>query len=314
MKKKLVLLSFSIFIALTTFAQEKVYFPLFEVLNVHYEYQYSASKLLKTYVNQKNKYELILAPKADSNQPPQTKEQIKQKAQALNATYYLIGEMNALQDVMIISLSLHKTATGEKVWSDLKKAYTPDDLDPILQIFSRSIGSEDTKAGYDDIYSVAQYDAMELKKKEATSNFGAYIGGVYTVYDGVKSNFSSGFGVKYSADIRDYILEINGELYFSDIDIADFNLSFLRPFSQRASSPFLGGGLGYAGHNITVTESNGLIRKYNNSGLTAHVKGGYLFNRTSSVQMRAEIGAYTATYQVNDKVPFGGMFNLIFSF
>lgn len=293
-------------------AQEKVYFPLFELLNVHPDYQYSTSKLLKTYVDSNGRYEMVLPSKTDSLSGMETLDEIQNKARLLNANYFLIGEMNALKDIMIITISLYKTADGQKVWTDILKARTVDDLDPILQLIAKSLGTTMKASEAEDIYSVSQYNSPALNKRNANTSFGVFIGGTYTFYPHVQNNFSSGLGLKLSYDTRNLIFDINGELYFSVIDIYNLNLNVLYPFSKGAQTPFLGGGLGFGGHSIDTNSSEFMTSS--NGGLLLYAHGGYLFNRTSTVQVRGGITAYTATYQIDDHVPYGVGCNLTFTF
>ena len=120
-------------------------------------------------------------------------------------------------------------------------------------------------------------------------------------------------GARITYDTRELILDITGEAYFGNVEIIDINLSAYYPFSTGKKTPFLGGGMGYGNHKITFDEtvSNGSA---SNGGLLMYAHGGYLFNRTSSVQLRGMVSLYTATYEVNGKVPYGAAINMTFSF
>jgi hypothetical protein len=313
MKKLLFICALSI-ACLSAKAQEKVYFPYFELINVNSGYQYSTSKLLKTYVDNAGKYQLVLPPKQiDGFYFPESMAETRENAIAKGATYFLVGEMNALEDIMIVSVGLYRTEDSQLIWSDLLKAASLDDLDPILILLSKALGTQTKASEMEDIYSVSEFETNELTKKEASSSFGIYIGGVQTFFSGVGQNFSSGFGGKISYDLRDLILDINGEFYLGEIDILNINLAALYPFSQGKKSPFVGGGLGYGNHSIPNKDPN-LFGRESESGLQGYVHGGYIFNRTSNVQLRATVTAYSAMYKLEGQVPFGLGFNLGVSF
>jgi hypothetical protein len=314
MKKTLLFPALALLLGFNIQAQEKVYFPFFELINVHTEYQYSTSKLLKAYCDNAGKYQIILpAKQTDGSAYSEAFEQTWDKAKNLGARYFMTGELNALQEKMIVSISLYNTSDGMLVWNDILKAATLDDMDPILILLSKSIGSKSKASELEDIYSVSQYDSQELAKKEANTSFGIFLGGVYTMFSGVDQNFSSGLGARITYDSRELILDITGEAYFGEVEIVDINLSGYYPFSSGKKTPLIGGGLGFGSHKIIYDETtiNGSVR---NSGLIMYAHGGYLFNRTSSVQMRGMISLYTATYEVDGKLPYGAALNLTFSF
>ena len=63
MKKAVLIFSIVFFLCKGVVAQEKIYMPYFEVINMHPDYQNSATHLLKTYLESGNKMELILPDK-----------------------------------------------------------------------------------------------------------------------------------------------------------------------------------------------------------------------------------------------------------
>jgi hypothetical protein len=281
---------------------------------VNGDYQYSTSKLLKTYIDNAGRYQIILpARPQEGSYYPESFAETWGNAKSQGTAYFLTGEMNALEDIMIVSIGLYTTNDGKLVWTDILKASSMDDLDPILILLSKSLGTKNKASELEDIYSVSDFETNELIKKDASSTFGIFLGGFHTFYSGVDQNFSSGFGAKISYDLRDLILDINAEFYFGEIEIYDINLSALYPFSQGRKSPFLGGGLGYGSHRIEFdqTTSNSSER---NSGLLLYGHAGYIFSRTSNVQLRGTASIYSATYKVANEVPFGMGFNLTLSF
>ncbi len=322
MKRLCIFLSFGLIISYSSYGQEKAYFPYFELINMHPDYQYSVSKLFKTYVDNNSSYEIILPTKPDSVYDYETQAQSIKNAKQHQAKYFIKGELNALDDIVIVSVSMYETSSGNKIWSDMLKAYTPDDLDPVMLRLSKTIGTGKKASEESDIYSVTEYESPELDKVSANKSFGVYIGSVYTPFKDVENNFSSGFGVKFSYDTRDLLLDLNGELYFQDIRIYNFNLAALYPFSKKKSTPYLGGGLGYGGMTITKEEKSlnsdypfdYYDENYRGSGLSLFAKGGYLFNRTSDVNVRIEGGPYITTYEIDNQLPYGFMLNMVLSF
>ena len=61
-KNKLLLINIILLFTITAYSQqrEKVYMPYFEMNNINYDYQLLAAKTFKTYIDNNNKYLLIL--------------------------------------------------------------------------------------------------------------------------------------------------------------------------------------------------------------------------------------------------------------
>ena len=113
MKNLISLFAFLLISTQVIFAQEKIYMPLFEAINLKKDFQYSTSHLLKIYINNENKYELIL-PLNDSTFHKETKDQAIAKAKEMKIPHVLVGELNKLGNAVIVSVSMFKTETGEK--------------------------------------------------------------------------------------------------------------------------------------------------------------------------------------------------------
>jgi hypothetical protein len=269
-------------------AQERVYMPYFEVINIHPDYQYSASRLLKTYVDNNNKYLLILPEKYDSTYKLESIEESRQKAASLNAKYYLRGELNRLGDVLVVTVSLYNTSDRNKVWSTIKKARNPDDLDPIMTQIGQDLGLKNTSTT-EDIYNVSDYESKELNKIGSSRYFGVLIGGGYTFANHVENNIPGGFGLIWTYDSRNFIFDFKGEAYFGDVKIYSISIDGLYPLSSRKNTPFVCAGTGYGG--ITIKNNNnpnlGLIPDYSSgNGLFLSAGGGYILNRNSDVSFQ----------------------------
>lgn len=193
-------------------AQDKVFIPLFEVINMKKDYSYSTSRLLKDYTDLQNKYISIMQSKSDSNVVnSENADAVKSKAIELGAKYYLLGSLNRMGEVVIVSLSMYETANGTRIWVDKLKAQSPDDLDPILLRLAQNLGTANKAETNDDIYSITSQEQQELKKKQATNNFGVGLCALPMLthgYDFSKNQMLSGFSFNWSFDARDFIFDI----------------------------------------------------------------------------------------------------------
>ena len=310
MKIKFLFLIALLAVSTSLSAQQKVYLPYLEVINMHHDYQYTLSKLLKTYTDDRGTYTMILPPKPDSLYPLESMEETRAKAKELGAAYFMKGEVNRINQKAIVNVSLYETESGKQVWSDILKALDPDDLDPIMQKVARNMGTENKANEDGDIYSVTEHDSRQLKKIDATYGFGITLGGAYTDIPVVSKNFQAGFGFVASYDVRKFILDIKGEAFLSPgiKNLYYFSFEGYHPLSDKSNSAFLGGGLGYSGMNYYPNNSG-----YDweaGGGLLLNAGGGYYIGRNSTVGLRITGKAFVGLYDVGGYTPVGGIFTM----
>jgi TolB-like protein len=301
MKRLLLFISYVLFVVLQINAQERVYMPFFEVMNMHPDYQYSTSKLFKTYVENNNKYQIIIPARFDTLSLNESFDQIKQTASELNCSYFIQGELNRFGDIVIITISMYNTSDGQKIWHNISKAMTPDDIDPILEKMSGNL-SNNNSTSEGDIYNVTNYESKELNKIGANKFFGVTIGGGYSFISNVSKNFPAGIGIVGSYDLRNVIFNLKAEAFFSDITIYYLNIDAIYPLSTAKSSAFLSAAMGYGGIGIKNDNST---TPYSDGGLFIFAGGGYVFNRNSNVSLRLSGSIYTPFFKVDGKMPAG---------
>lgn len=308
MKKISILLSLVLFSFFGLKAQERVYMPFFEVMNMHPDYQYSTSKLFKTYVDSHSKYQIVLPYKTDTIFINEPFDLAKSNAAALDCPYFVLGEFNRIGEVVVVTITMYSTPDGKKVWNTLSKALTPDDIDPILERISANLGQEG--AGNEgDIYNVTGYEAKELNKIGANKYIGFTIGGGYSFVSGIDKNFPAGIGLTGSYDMRDFIFNIKAEMYFSDINVYYFSIEAMKPLSSAKNSAFISGAMGYGGIDKKIDQD---VYYFNSSitegGLFLFAGGGYLMNRNSNVSLKFSGNVYTPIFKVDGSVPVGILF------
>jgi len=299
-------------IALATFAAsvvwgaEKVYVPNLDLINVNAKFQYSTLKQLKSYTDETGTYDLVIPARADSALPQPSKEEALAKARENGYPYVLLGTMNALGDNLFISIQLLQTSSGNIVWSDKMKATGPEDLDPIMSRVGKALGTERKAVAADDIYNVTDAESSTLRKKPASKMIGVGIGGLILPNSPTDDNFLPGLDLYATYDARNVIAEIRtgwqGTGHTTGMQVA---INVFKPLNDEAQSFFVGGGLGY-GYlsylNLDTTYGNNFDI---DAGLLAMVGGGYLFNRTSTLQIRCDVDYWVYTFKINDKLPQG---------
>src|SRR5262245_46884320 len=99
--------------------QEKLYMPYFELINLDADYEYSTSQLFKSYVDERDRYLLVLPKKpADGGlYPEESLETSIENASKLHAKYVLRGSLNHIGERVIITVTMYNL-NGRKIWTD----------------------------------------------------------------------------------------------------------------------------------------------------------------------------------------------------
>lgn len=296
-------------ISISVFAQKnEVFFPYFELINLEQdgELQYSASRLLKTYIEANNEYYLAIpAHDRQTRLAPLSFEESLELARQESSELLMTGEIHNLDGSFIVSLSVFDTKTGEKQWSDLIKGVTSEDLDPLLSRLGRTFMSK-TRARDDiEIGEVSNYEqqGVELQQIKANHYFGVMVGGNSMISE----RTLSGFGMAYSFDASTVMFNVNFDYYFSsksleseleasDMELGSFNLGVLYPLSRKRNTWFLSGGMDYSFIELNDNASNFQTDRTGGVGVLAG--GGYLLNRNSTVNFRIHTSLYFPTYNL----------------
>lgn len=310
MQKRLFFFVFLTIAAVQGFAQEKVYMPFFEVISMKANYQYSTSRLLKSYLAENKRYDLILPAKPDSIYAVESTDVVRKRAQELGAPYYMIGELNRIGEMVIVSLSLYGSNDGVLVWTDKMKALNPEDLDPIMQRLARNVGTPNKAAADGDIYTVTEYDAKALKKVQSNLYYGLSIGGIPAYTN--PNDFLSGLGLSATYDVRKMLIDMTGEWYWGEnTSIYWASIQAYHTTKAQRSSPFIGGGVALSSTTYSGTQVLSNLapnpQSYTDSkgGLTLMAGGGYFFNRTGNVGLRVTANAMANMYRVKVSEPGG---------
>jgi hypothetical protein len=281
----------------------KVFLPMLETINLKKDFQYSTSKLLKSYIENANRYQVVMQEISDSAVVLSDQlELVKAKAKEKVATYFITGSLNRLGETVIVNINLYETESLRKVWFDQLKAFTPDDLDPVLQRFGANIGSVNKAATNDDIYSVTAQESKTLQKKETNNYFGVGLIGAALFESNLP--LMSGLSAAWSFDARNYIFDIRPSWSFSNIrDVYSLSLEMAKPIKNTGNTPYYGGGLSFS-RTAYSYDPNNYSSSYSGStyasgyGLMLLVGGGYIFNRTSSVSLRVSANYFQGFYDV----------------
>lgn len=305
---------------LLTFAQERVFLPYFEVINLKADYQYSVSKLLQTYIEDGNKYKLVIYAQFPDLKAALAEETLVAEARKNKCPYYLKGELNRIGEVVIVSLKMYKTDDQSLIWSDRLKASGPEDLDKVVEKLGVNMGST-TKASKDENMNlVTEHQSNALNKVTAEYRFSTGINLVAPL-NGYSSSTLYGFSTAGYYDNRNWI----GMLRFqyltsggSDFEAGDRessqyigSIEAYYPLSPKNSTFYVGGGLGICRGSIAkyeaYTNSPGSpttsYQSEEKAGSGAVINGsyGYIFGRNSSLKGIVSLNLSTSAFKVDGK-------------
>ena len=308
---------FFYFIVLLPFlaaAQQKVYVPKFDLINMPADYGYTFPRLMKSYAEDGNKYILLLADKNDSGVVDA--ELSRKRAQAKQAEYYVIGELLHVGESILVNMTMYNTSDGTKFWSDKMKASGLDDLDLIAKRMANNMGTVNKASTDGDINGVTNNEQNDLKKKESAYYAGASLGGA-TALNFTSQGMFTGLGGMLSFDTREFIIDLKGSYYFNNYDrrIGALGMQIFKPLKPQDKTAYLGGGLAMSVVSVPDENPSPLTYGYyqprtETKGLMLMAGGGYLFNRNSTVNFRASGNLFVALYEVSNKVPAGFFFTL----
>lgn len=300
-------------------SQETVYIPNPEINGLKQDFKSATLNLLKAYIEETNRYKVITQPKADTNYYAHDNlPQISILAQQANAQYYALTSLNRLGETVIVSISLYKATTNEKVWWDKLKASSPDDLDPILERLAKNIGTPNKASVPVSIYGVTKYESKELRKIQHNSSFGLSLS-QWVFFNNLSKDPATGVALNWSYDSRNIIADIVAEYAFNtNLDIYGLAFNVIRPFKSTNASPYLDAGAMFGGTTSSYKQVSPLAVPYSETssagGLLLHAGGGYLFNRNAAAQIRVQADLVHGFYKVNDKTTTGIVIKLLMLF
>lgn len=326
MKKYLIFWA-TVLVVQSAIAQKTVYFPGFELINLDNTegLQYSTSKLIKSYIEDNHNFTITLDERIglEGYDVRKAATEGTKKAQTLKARYLMLGEVHFLQGVFIVSLGLYEAQTNARVWHDMVKGSSEDDLDPLLSRLGRTFSTNKTAKLDINIDEVTEYDeqGIELSQIKVNHFVGVMLGGKQIP----EENVLSGFGLLYTYDASNFLFNFDFEFYPSANLIANHDVSERKlqtgniglgvtyPFSRKRNTLYINGGMEYGYGRVKdyyFDEEYTIAR----SGIGAYFGGGFMINRNSTVNLRIFAAVSAPFYSVDGTNLTGVKFGLVTSF
>lgn len=305
------------FLSTAILAQDKIYMPYFTISGMHSDYKVSSTKMLKTYIESTNRYQVVLANYIDTTSLDLSIEQTQKEASQVSANYFVLGDMNAVGNLLIISVKMYETSTSKLVWNDVVKASSLSDLDPSMQKIANTIGSVNKANADNDISTTTDYQSATNRTIFALSKNCISIEGGIVASSTLSSPFIYGIGYTRSFDVKQFIFNINGNYLWGDARCWRFDVGLIYPLNKKYISPYIGAALGLSSTGIEkkITQTynyNGYISSNSYSewvyggGVELDLNGGILLMRNSSVGMKIGGTLSLPAYTVDNKyLPIG---------
>ncbi|MEI7594847.1 MAG: hypothetical protein WCK02_03805 [Bacteroidota bacterium] len=294
-------LSILVFLASNIFGQEKIYMPYFTISGVHADYKVSTTKMLKTYIESTNRYQVILSNYIDTSSFDLNLVKVQKEAFEISANYFVLGDMNAVGNLLIISVKMYETSTGKLYWNDVIKANSLSDLDPSMQKIANNIGTT-SKAHIDnDIATVTDYEAATNKTFFAQSRNIISIEGAFISNSVVKSQFLNGLGYTKSFDVKKFIFNISASYLWGEQRYSRMEVGLLYPLTSKGITPYIGGGLGMSTYSFNNNSSSYSYYRQHSNGLELVASGGALVMRNAAVGMRIGGTISLPAFNINNK-------------
>jgi hypothetical protein len=286
--------------------------PYFQLDNIYWEYQLSAAKTFKSYLDSNKRYLVVLPDLKQKPYPNESFDQTILNARAAAAGYFIIGKLKSHKDAMVISMEMYNTSDSSRIWCDSLIARTTYDLDPALRLFAQYIGTEKIASKEYKNFAVTYFYPKELVKVDATFNYGVEFCGIYTNVDRGNKKFSRGFGFLISYDKKRSILDIQGDYFPGNyhhciLQFFDIRATYLHPLKTTKSTPLVGGSLAYSIFALTYPNPNpkSYFTEENEwgTGLAIFINAGYLFKRNSIFNYRLTGSFYYSFFKAETE-PF----------
>lgn len=306
-------------------AQQSVYFPGFELINMDERpgFQYSTSKLLKSYIENNHEYTIVLDELIgqEGYQGKETLASSIAKAKSMNVPFTMKGEIHFLQGVYILSLGVYETASMQQIWHDMAKGLSEQDMDPLLSRLGRTFFTNRTAKSDVEIDEVTHYEesGVEIAQIKVNHFVGLKLAG--KVMPGEST--LSGFGLAYTYDASSFLFNMDFDLFPSSTlsvrsenrkwNNGSMSLGIMYPLTRKRTTPYLDGGMeyGYTKMKETFFDQEDVQSA---SGVGLYFGGGVILNRNSTVNLRVFTTVSIPFYRVDGRNVTGVKFGIVTSF
>ena len=190
-----------------------------------------------------------------------------------------------------MSMCMYRTSDTSIVWNDTLLVRTSHDLDTVLKIFAKYIGTDTKASKVNKAYSMSYYLPSEFNKVDATFEYGVSIDAGYTNDYCGNHKVSPGIGLVGSYNSKHFIIDIFGDYLpgsrsgTGPFQLTDIGVEGLLPLKKTKTTTFAGAGILYNFIGIDYPIPNASPNSYAKwvddgaGGMSLLLTTGYIFNR-----------------------------------
>jgi hypothetical protein len=204
--------------------------------------------------------------------------------------------LSRLGTLLRARLTVYQVPGGRQLHVDDMPSGSLSDLDPVLQRLAQGYAAGSRAAAVAEIDTVTDREAQPLNRMPAARGFGLRLGGITPLVPGGTASGSGG-GFFWQYDARTFFVDVGFDgfwgRHFHDVSTG---FGAYVPLVRGNLTPYLGVGLRYGWARFEGDWS---------SGLQPQASFGVMLGRLTSVQLRAELTWYQATFQTAGRSPSG---------
>jgi hypothetical protein len=255
----------------------------------------AARDLLKDHLQRTGRYTVITGPGAPTSEEPTASIALEQ-AQAAHAQQAIVLRLIHLGASTRVRFTVYGL-TGEVLyWDSMAITGGPGDMDVVLQRLVRALVLGKPVRDSAELETVTNDEMDTLKRRTANKVFGLH---VFTLlpFNTPDDKFKAvpGIGLFWMYDARSWMADIAVDIGGTgNRELFDVSLGGYYPFLREDFTPYVGGKVRYGYFSFGGAGS---------AGLALEPTFGVLLGRTSSVQLRAEVGYFVSAFAEDVQVP-----------
>jgi hypothetical protein len=209
-------------------------------------------------------------------------------AQAVGASRAAVLRLSRLGSVLRARLTVYEVPGGRPLHADDMAAGSDADVDPVLQRLAQAYAAGSRAKAVAEIDTVTDKEAEALRRVPASKGFGLRLGGI-TPLRPAGSESGTGGGFFWQYDARSWFVDVSFDGFWGR-HYHDVSMGFGAhlPLLRGNVTPYLGAGLRYGWARFLGDWS---------SGLQPQADAGVMIGRLTTVQIRAEVTWFLATYE-----------------
>jgi hypothetical protein len=262
-------------------------------LNVSQGILDAARDLLKDHLQRTGRYTVLTGAGASSSEEPTAAAAVEQ-ANAVHAQQAAVLRLTHLGTSTRVRFTVY-ALTGQVVyWDSMAITGGPEQMDVVLERLVHAMVMGKPVRESAELETVTNDEMNTLNRRNANKSFGVHLFTLlpFNTPSG-KSTAVPGGGLFWMYDARSWIADIAVDLGGHNGSVAfDVGLGAYYPFFRTDLTPYLGGKIKYGYFNYGGSGS---------AGVSLEPTFGMLLGRTSSVQVRAEVGYFIDTFAESPK-------------